>query len=373
MHPAPEVMRSALENSIEKAESEHDLRSERAMSRDTEARPQVPETKRANSQDDDPFGNEDNNEVKYRTLRWWWVDDSIWILREPMTDQKNRQAALIMIAETISLGILSLPSVLATIGFVPGIILIIGLGLLATYTGYVLGQYKAAYPRVHNLADALEVMWGPFGREFGGAAQTIFLIFGRLEILTGEDLLTSWVMGSHILTFTIAMNSITENATCSIVWGVAGFIILWIFTLPRTLKKVSYLSIGSFISICGAVFVTMIALGVDPKPNLRLAATYSPSFAPAFLAVTNIIFAFASHVAFFSFISELRDPSEFPKALFMLQATDITMYLVVTIVVYRYAGVEVASPALGSASRVVVKVAYGIALPTVCGHYKRSV
>ena len=58
-----------------------------------------------------------------------------------MTDLRNRQAALIMIAETVSLGILSLPSVLATIGFVPGIVLIIGLGLLATYTGYVLGQY----------------------------------------------------------------------------------------------------------------------------------------------------------------------------------------------------------------------------------------
>lgn len=86
-----------------------------------------------------------------------------------------------MIAETISLGILSLPSVLATIGFVPGIILIIAMGALATYTGYVLGQYKAAYPRVHNLADALEVMWGPFGREFGGAARTIFLIFGTLQ------------------------------------------------------------------------------------------------------------------------------------------------------------------------------------------------
>ncbi|OSS46442.1 hypothetical protein B5807_08707 [Epicoccum nigrum] len=267
-----------------------------------------------------------------------------------MTDLRNRQAALTMIAETISLGILSLPSVLATIGFVPGIILIIGLGLLATYTGYVLGQYKAAYPRVHNLADALKVMWGPFGREFGGAAQTIFLIF---------------VMGSHILTFTIAMNSITDNAACSIVWGVVGFVVLWILTLPRTLKKVSYLSIGSFISICGAVLITMIALGVDPKPNLRLVATYSPSFAPAFLAVTNIIFAFAGHVAFFSFISKLRDPGEFPKALFMLQATDITMYLVVAIVVYRYAGVEVASPALGSASRVVVKVAYGIALLTI--------
>ena len=112
-----------------------------------------------------------------------------------MTDLRNRQAALIMIAETVSLGILSLPSALATIGFVPGIVLIIGLGLLATYTGYVLGQYKAAYPRVHNLADALEVMWGPFGREFGGAAQTIFLIFGRSESHVWRKSADNWSDG----------------------------------------------------------------------------------------------------------------------------------------------------------------------------------
>lgn len=292
------------------------------------------------------------------------------------TDGSCRQAGLIMIAETISLGILSLPSVLATIGLVPGIILIITMGLLATYTGYVLGQYKAAYPRIHNLADALEVMWGPFGREFGGAVQTVFLTFGMLLVSSFRNgVLIRTAMGSHILTFTIAMNAITERAACSITWGIIGFVILWIFTLPRTLKKVSYLSVASFISICGAVFLTMIALGVDPKPNLHLAATYSPSFAPAFLAVTNIIFAYGGHVAFFSFISELRDPNEFPKALFMLQATDITMYLIVAIVVYRYAGVGVVSPALGSANKVVMKIAYGIALPTVSYYYtndKRS-
>ena len=42
-----------------------------------------------------------------------------------------------MIAETISLGILSLPSVLARIGLVPGLSLIVGLGIIATYTGWV--------------------------------------------------------------------------------------------------------------------------------------------------------------------------------------------------------------------------------------------
>lgn len=36
----------------------------------------------------------------------------------------------VMIAETVSLGVLSLPSVLANIGLVPGIILIISLGLI---------------------------------------------------------------------------------------------------------------------------------------------------------------------------------------------------------------------------------------------------
>jgi amino acid permease len=53
-----------------------------------------------------------------------------------------------MVAETISLGILSLPAAIAGIGLVPGLILLIGLGLLATYTGYVIGQFKWRYPHI---------------------------------------------------------------------------------------------------------------------------------------------------------------------------------------------------------------------------------
>ncbi|KAI7157232.1 amino acid transporter [Hortaea werneckii] len=290
------------------------------------------ETQRRGSKYDkgDPFGDEEGAEVKYRTLEWW-------------------QAALIMIAETISLGILSLPSVLATIGLVAGIILIIGLGLLATYTGYTISQFKAAYPHVHNMADVGEVMMGPFGREVFGAAQTIFLIF---------------VMGSHLLTFTIAMNAITSHATCTIVWGVVGLVIFIILTIPRTLRKVSYLSIASFVSILAAILITMIGVGIQ-RPDPVVKATTAVPFASAFGATTNIIFAFAGHVAFFSFISELKNPNEFPKALVALQISDTTLYIIVAIVVYRFAGPDVASPALGSTTSTVMKVAYGIALPTI--------
>jgi hypothetical protein len=73
----------------------------------------------------------------------------------------------------------------------------------------------------------------------------------------------------------------------------------------------------------------------------------------------------ASHVAFFAFISELREPRDFPKALALLQICDVTMYIVAALVIYRYAGKDVKSPALGSAGPIVTKVAYGIAIPTV--------
>ncbi|WPG97848.1 Hypothetical protein R9X50_00063000 [Acrodontium crateriforme] len=287
------------------------------------------EKPRSTANHDDPFGNDDG-EVQYRTMAWW-------------------QAALIMIAETVSLGILSLPSAIAGIGMVPGVILIIGLGIIATYTGYTIGQFKAAYPFVHNMADAGEVLLGPVGREVFGIAQTIFLTF---------------VMGSHLLTFGLAMNAITGHATCSIVWGLVGMLILFVVAIPRTLKQVSYFSIAAFASIVAAVFITMVALGVSP-PNPVVHATVSTTFNSAFASVLNIVFAYAGHVAFFSFISELKDPKDFPKALGALQIADSSMYLVIAVVIYRYAGPDVASPALGSTGSIVRKVAYGVALPTI--------
>lgn len=73
----------------------------------------------------------------------------------------------------------------------------------------------------------------------------------------------------------------------------------------------------------------------------------------------------AGHVAFFGFISEMETPTDYPKTLYLLQATDTTMYTVTALVIYRYGGKDVSSPALGSTSPLVSKIAYGIAIPTV--------
>ncbi|OQE91433.1 hypothetical protein PENNAL_c0009G04280 [Penicillium nalgiovense] len=271
----------------------------------------------------DPFGDEEFAEIKYRTLQWW-------------------QCGMIMIAETISLGILSLPSAVAVLGLAPAIILIVGLGILATYTGYVIGQFKLRYPQVHSMGDAGEVMFHPmglarFGREFLGTAQLLFLIF---------------VMGSHILTFSVMMDTITDHGTCSIVFGIVGLIVSFICALPRTLRKVSWLSFAcmlidtssttgslltiiAFASIIAALLITMIAIAIQRPGDGKIDATTTVSLSKGFLAVTNIVFAYAGHVAFFGFISEMETPTDYPKTLYMLQITDTT------------------------------KLAYGIAIPTI--------
>jgi hypothetical protein len=64
-------------------------------------------------------------------------------------------------------------------------------------------------------------------------------------------------------------------------------------------------------------------------------------------------------------MAELKDPRDFPKALALLQTIDMTLYIIAGTVIYRYAGADVTSPALGSAGPLISRIAYGVALPTV--------
>jgi hypothetical protein len=100
---------------------------------------------------------------------------------------------------------------------------------MSTYTGYTIGQFRWAYPHVQSMADAGEVLAGKYGREFLGMGQLLLIVF---------------IMASHILTFTVAMNTITDHGTCSIVFGVVGLVISYVLCLPRTSAKVSYLSVA---------------------------------------------------------------------------------------------------------------------------------
>ncbi|GJD10805.1 N amino acid transport system protein [Galdieria sulphuraria] len=286
----------------------------------------------------DVYGNEEEHSIRYKTMSWV-------------------KCGVVMIAETIALGVLSLPSVLLTVGMLPGILLIIGLGVIATYTGYNLGLFRLNHPTVCNMADAGEILWGPFGKYLLGAGQVIFLVF---------------ICGSHCLTGAIAMNTLTDNATCKVVWALITGVVAFFLTLPRTLDRISYLSFVSSASILTSVFITIIGTGVESAPNgapanphIIVNTTTPASFYNAFSAVTDIIFAYAGHLAFFNFISEMKNPREYPKSLYLLQAVDITIYTLAGALVYKFTGQYTLSPSISSMSITLRKVTYGIAIPTI--------
>ncbi|KAF4949573.1 hypothetical protein FSARC_13438 [Fusarium sarcochroum] len=292
----------------------------------------------ASGNDDAVLAGEDGELIDYKTLTWW-------------------QGGIVLIAETVSLGILSLPSVLATVGLVPGIVLILVMGCLSTYSGLVLAEFRAQYPFVQNFGDAVEVIGKSIGmgrvfQEFFGWAQVIFQVF---------------VMGSHLLTWTICLNTLTNSSTCTIVWAVVGLAVFWVLNLPRTLKYTSYMSMASCMSITIAVLITVGDVASErPIGTGSIHVARELGFTGAFLAVTNIAISFSSHSCFFTVISEFKKPEDWPKALAFLQIVDTILYLLAAIVIYVFVGPDVPSPALSAAgSSTMRKVIWGIAIPTI--------
>jgi hypothetical protein len=113
-----------------------------------------------------------------------------------------------------------------------------------------------------------------------------------------------------------------------------------------------------------AVLIVMIGVGIE-KPGGLIEVAVESNLYLGFSAVCNIVFAFCGHAAFFGLMAELKNPADFTKSLCLLQGIDMALYIMAAVVIYRYAGADVTSPALGSASPIVAKVAYGIALPTI--------
>lgn len=115
-----------------------------------------------------------------------------------------------------------------------------------------------------------------------------------------------------------------------------------------------------------------IAVGVEDRPATAprdeiWVSDYkiinSPSFTDGISAVSSLVFAYAGTPAFFSIVSEMRDPRHYTRALLICQGVVTATYLCIGCVVYYYCGSYVASPALGSAGQTVKKVSYGFALP----------
>ncbi|PSR82941.1 transmembrane amino acid transporter protein-domain-containing protein [Coniella lustricola] len=269
-----------------------------------------------------------------------------------------KRLTVILIVEAIALGSLSVPSAFASLGMVAGVIVCVGLGLIAIYTSHVVGQVKLMYPHISHYADAGQMLMGKFGYELVGAMFAIELIF---------------LVGSHTLTGAIAFGNITNNGNglCSVVFAIISAIILLLLAIPPSFAEVAVLGYIDFASIIIAIGITIIGTGIEsaqgsitqsdwsawPKPGL--------TFVEAFIALGNIIFAYSFAVCQFSFMDEMHTPKDYVKSIWALGIIEIFIYTVTGALIYVFVGQSVESPALLSAGPVLSRVAFGIALPVI--------
>lgn len=271
---------------------------------------------------------------------------------------------VVLIVEAIALGSLSIPAAFAQLGMICGVILTVGVGFVCIYTSIVVGQTKLKYPSVQHYSDIGPILAGK-NILFGKILKEIISVMFVLQL--------SLLVGSHCLTGTIALGTITNWPICALVFGVVSAILLYILAIPPSFSEMAILGYVDFVSIIAAIFITLIASGVraDKLPGGRASVDWSAypkpgtTFAEAMVSVTNIVFAYSFAVCQFSFMEEMHTPSDYVKSVWTLGLVEICIYTITGAVGYALIGSTVQSPAILSAGFTMSRIAFGIALPVI--------
>lgn len=274
----------------------------------------------------------------------------------PTKKLSTTQAAIIFITNEIGIGVLSLPAALNVLGLFPGLLCIIGMGLLSLYAAYILIQYYRKYPYILNIVDYGRVLGGPW-----------------VEYIFATGFLINMVLtcASALITVSIGLNTISDHAVCTIGFTAITALAMWLLCIPRTMKFVAYCGWPSTVSIVGALMIVMISLGVAgpyKTSGINVKAFGNAAFPQTASAFLNVAFAFSGNQAFPTVLAEMKNPSrDFPRAVTIEKCFSITVYCTVAIVCYVFAGDEIRSPAIGSAPVTMAKVAYGVIFVSLLG------
>ena len=157
------------------------------------------------------------------------------------------KTAFVFIHTEVGIGILSLPSVLSKLGLIPGLIAILGIGLVTTYTAYVYLLYWRRHPHIDNLPDALRCLGGKPLATIGAIGLIINL---------------SLACASSLLTMSVALNTLTGHSMCTVAFIGFAALVCYVLCMPRSMNFVAYFS--GMPSSCAAIFSVTFANFLRP-------------------------------------------------------------------------------------------------------------
>lgn len=176
--------------------------------------------------------------------------------------------------------------------------------------------------------------------------------------------------GSGILGLSVAFNTFSSHGACSVWFGFVSAVLIAGCASVRKFHKLSWLTFAGFISVFVAVLMIVVAVTTLDRPAAApqegpFDLGYYPipasvSFSAGMAATCTIFISSAGTSAFLPVISEMREPKDYRKAVYVAMGFVTSTYICFALIVYRWCGQWVASPSLGSAGHNMQIAAYAV-------------
>lgn len=157
-----------------------------------------------------------------------------------------------MMKTQIGLGVLSIPVAFDALGVVPGVICLIVIAGITTWSDYIIGTFKLRHREVYGIDDVGELLMGRPGRILLGVAFCLCELafqFLASAYLSSNITIPGWIFvaGSGMLGISIGLNAVSSHATCTAVYVAVAAIVAFLFASIQTLGRISWLAwVGLF-------------------------------------------------------------------------------------------------------------------------------
>lgn len=286
---------------------------------------------------------EQGNAIQYRTCSW-------------------QKTAALLFSEYICLAIMSFPWSYGLLGLVPGLILTIVVAGIVLYTSLVVWEFCIRHPEVKDVCDVGQTLfWG--WRSAWWFTAVMFILNN------------TFIMGFHCLVGAEYLNTVSRGGLCTIGFSAIFAVVQFFCSMPRTFSVLARLATASavftFISVILATVFSAIEdhpAGFDGTPVKVWASTpNTTTFVTGMSAFLNISYTFIGQITLPSFIAEMREPRDFPKALWAVTIAEVFVFSICGAVTYAYMGSNyVQAPAFASiGDRTYQYVSFSFMIPTM--------
>lgn len=186
----------------------------------------------------------------------------------------------------------------------------------------------------------------------------------------------TFIMGLHCLVGAKWWNTITGHGTCTIAFAAITALISFVGSIPRTFSGLAKIATFSALFTFISVILAAAFSGAEGKPKgypsmgeptILIVPAAGTTFVAGMNAFMNISYTFIGQITLPSFIAEMKEPKDFPKALWAVTICEIIIFSLVGGVIYGYTGTQyMTAPAFGSLSNEIYKkVSFTFMVPTL--------